>query len=59
MTEINGETQDLFAEDIAVDALDNEVAAGFATAASAASAGSASCPAASVSTAGSFSSVGN
>lgn len=59
MANTNVETQDLFAEELAVDALDSQVAAGFSTAGCIASAGSASCPAASVSTAGSFSSSGN
>lgn len=59
MTQIPGENQDLFAQDLTVDELDSQVAAGFTTAASFATAGSASCPASSASSAGSFSSVGD
>lgn len=58
MTNIPGENEDLFAQDLTVDELANDVAAGFTTAGSFATGGSASCPASSVSSGSSFSSAG-
>ncbi|GAA4194071.1 hypothetical protein GCM10022219_16770 [Microbacterium oryzae] len=59
MSHIPGENQDLFAQDLTVEELDNQVAAGFTTAGSFATGGSASCPASSASTGSSFSSAGD
>lgn len=61
MTQFNNQENNidqLIAQDLSAEDLDNVTAAGFTTAASFFSAGSASCPASSAGTAGSFSSAG-
>ena len=62
MTQFNNQNNDieqLIAQDLTAEDLDNVTAAGFTTAGSFFTAGSASCPASSAGTAGSFSSSGN
>lgn len=55
----NNDLDQLIAQDLSAEDLDNVTAAGFTTAGSFFTAGSASCPASSAGTAGSFSSAGN